>query len=328
MLTGKGYFIWNLTRTEGGDPNKFVQMCKLADIKHVLFKLADGPYQFNGSLTPSQPVDLTPPFVSACHAAGIQVGGWQYVYGYLPTDEAVMAAKRCKEFGITHFLIDAEKEMKGNPTAARVYCEKLRQLMPTATLGLSSYRFPDLHKELPWDVYAKFVDFMQPQVYWVSSTNPGYQLQKSYSYYHSHWPSTPYVPTGLAYGTATPTQEVEFLDTCKALGLTAVNFWSWEHARIYLPECFNAIGNYDWPDPNEPPAPENHTVGTVTVDSTTGLWLRGGPSTADYKITLMPYKSVLYVLSAHKGWLLVETQAGIKGYCSSAYVAQLTPVKE
>ncbi|MEK6255704.1 MAG: hypothetical protein N2C13_00115, partial [Chloroflexota bacterium] len=120
-LNGKGMFIWQLWNTESEDPEAIASLAKEADFSHVLIKVADGTNTYNYDR--DKQYDRVPAVAMALRAQGIQVWGWQYVYGDNPLGEARRAAQRVDGLGLDGFVIDAESQYKesGKKTAARQY---------------------------------------------------------------------------------------------------------------------------------------------------------------------------------------------------------------
>lgn len=242
MIDSKGMWIWNLDRCEGGDPGKIVKAAQAAGLGHVIIKIADGVYEFNREISR---------VVKALQAAGITVWGWQYIYGYNVEREARVAVERIKETGVTGFVVNAEVEYKrpGMATNARAYMAGLRaglgNLFP---LALSTYRYPKRHPEFPYQEFLSRCDVAMPQVYWLEAHNPGAQLRESLRQYQEIT-ALPVIPTGAAWRhgkwEATPADVLEFLRTAEQLELGAVNFWSWEHARVI--GAWDVIASYGYP---------------------------------------------------------------------------------
>ena len=46
-LQGKGFYIWQVWKCEGGDPNAILAEAQMADLSHVLIKVADGANTYN-----------------------------------------------------------------------------------------------------------------------------------------------------------------------------------------------------------------------------------------------------------------------------------------
>ncbi len=102
MIEGKGYFIWQIARTESGDIGSIVNLAMVSGLTHVLIKIADGTGAYNVSATDG---DLVPPLVEALGVKGIQSLGWHYIYGNAPADEADRAIQRVQETGVVGYVI-------------------------------------------------------------------------------------------------------------------------------------------------------------------------------------------------------------------------------
>jgi hypothetical protein len=249
-LQGKGFYIWQILRCEGGDAGAIASTAASAGLTHVLIKIADNSSPYN--IDPNSGKDLVPDVVQALRARKITIWGWQYVYGYDPQEEADIAIHRLKDLGLDGFAIDAEAQYKlpGREEAALIYMERLRSALPEFPIALSSYRYPTYHPQLPWTEFLQDCDINMPQVYWVESHNPAEQLTRCLREFEAIQPFCPIIPTGSAYlqgdWQATPADIVEFLDAAQSLNMTAANFWEWGHTRRYLPDLWDAIANYSW----------------------------------------------------------------------------------
>ena len=249
-LFGKGWYIWQIRRCEGGIASAIAYQAASAGLSHVLIKIADGTNAYN--IDWQTGADLVPPVIQALKARGILCWGWQYVYGYDPLGEADIAIQRAWELGVDGFAIDAEDQYKlpGREEAARVYMSRLRASLPSLPIALSSYRYPTYHPQLPWVEFLEKCDYNMPQVYWVSAHNPGEQLVRCVREFEAISPFRPIIPTGSAYlqgSWAATTQDIiEFLQTAQTLNLTAANFWEWGHTRLYLPELWDTVSDYPW----------------------------------------------------------------------------------
>ncbi len=192
---------------------------------------------------------------------GIQVWGWQYVYGNEPGPEARMAIKRIDQLALDGFVIDAEEQYKlpNREQAARRYAGELRSRFPDLPMALSSYRFPSLHPQLPWKTFLEHVDFIMPQVYWEKAHNPADQLARTLREFRNIGRQRPVFPTGAAYKGGgwrpTPSDTNEFLQGVHASGLPGCNFWGWEFCRRDLPEVWEVIAQHgvSEPAPTIPP---------------------------------------------------------------------------
>lgn len=263
---GKGFFIWKLFVPSGStfvalDPEQIADQAEAAGLGHVLIKVANGVWRYN--FLNGQ--DLCPAVVSALKARDIQVWGWHYVYGENPAMEAETACRRVNELGLDGYVLDAEAEWKqpGMALRARTLMDRIDLIGMNVPLALSSYRYPSLHRELPWDVFLPGVDFAMPQVYWMHAHNPAEQLIRTLDEYAKLAPGMGIVPTGAAFKEwgwiATPQEIYEFMFQADVEDCPAVNFWEWNNCQANLPAGWDEIADYPWPGPvivppEEPPA--------------------------------------------------------------------------
>ncbi len=254
MLTGKGWFIWQVSRCEHGSPAAIADRAAAAGLSHVLIKVADRAHDF-GINWHGQ--DLVAPVAEALRARGIQIWGWHYVYGQQPVDEARAAVKRARQLGLDGYVIDAEGEYESPYMAgpARAFMNTLKEGLPAETLvALSSYRFPSVHRNLPWAAFLEHCDLVMPQVYWLGAHNSAVQLTRSVK--ENNDPKLvgvvrPVVPTGAAFGAgdwlASADDLEKFLSTAQQLKLPAANFYSWDAAGVPdNHDLWNTVSSYDW----------------------------------------------------------------------------------
>ena len=257
-IQGKGFFTFNLSECEGGNPTAIVTAAKDAGLSHVIVKIADGIKAYGKD---ARGTDFTLPVVQALHAAGIAVWGWHYLSGSNPVDEAKIAIQRIQALDLNGYVINAESEYEqpGKEVAARQFLSALRGAK-TIPIALCSYRFPNYHPEFPWTAFLEGCDYHMPKVFWEQAHNAGEQLRESKRQCDALPHARPYIPTGAAYrapGWAPmPTDISDFLATAQSLGLPGVNFFQWEHCRKYLLTNWTAIANYVWSAslPGKPPA--------------------------------------------------------------------------
>ncbi len=271
MLRGKGIYIWQIPRIEGGDPQAVARVAKVANLSHVLVKFCDGPYFFYGKAGLDH--DMTPGLVAALKAEGVPVWGWHYIYGNDPVGEAQAAIRRIQQLRPQGYVLDVEVEYYNKESQAEQFMSMLRNAFPDLPIALSSFRFPSYHPQIPWRTFLSYVDYNMPQVYWVTRHNPGAQLQRSVREFQAMDPYRPIIPTGSAFKynswEPTPGEIIEFMDTAKALGLTAANFWEWYPIRNVLdPSIWRTIRDYPWPWEGEEPPPADITEELVAAWNT------------------------------------------------------------
>lgn len=305
MLEKKGFYIWQIARIEGGNVDLIADLAEEANLKHVLIKIADGISSYNMSSTSG---DLVPPLVNAFEAKGIECWGWHYIYGRSPSNEATKAIQRVQETGVVGYVIDAEGEFKapGMEVAARSFMDTLRRGLPTFPVGLSSYRYPTLHQEFPWDDFLSKCNYALPQVYWVANHNPAEQLERCLAEY-SVITSLPIIPTGSAYAQGdwipTPSDLIEFLDSATENNLEGANFWEWYTAR-QNPELWQTIAEYDW-NGESPPIPPPSTTLRVRVWAH-ALNIRSGPSSSYPVVGKLRQGTRVSVLGLDRAWVRIS----------------------
>ncbi len=257
-LQGKGWFVWQIPKCEGGSPAAIADQAVAAGCTHVLIKVAERTFGFGFDKLGR---DLVPPVAEALRARGVQVWGWHYVYGDNPAGEANVAVQRCRQLRLDGYVIDAEKEYKqpGKAAAARTFMNIVRAGLPNTLIALSAYRYPSLHSQLPWAAFLEKCDLNMPQVYWEQAHNPDQQLARCLSEFSNTrlvGVVRPVVPTGSAYGVPDPAWRATAADITKfyaktmEFGLPAANLYVWDYARSSAnTDLWDAAKNYNWPAP-------------------------------------------------------------------------------
>jgi hypothetical protein len=257
--TGKGILIWQLKNCSGGDPVRLAGMAQAAGFSWVAIKAANGTADFNA--------DLFMPAKSVLEAVGIQVWGWQYLYGAniytgasIAKQEAEAAIRNINRYGLAGWIMDPESEYKRKGAAAwaDTYVTMLRSTFPSLPIGLCSYRYPSLHPELPWHNFLRRCDFHAPQVYWIDAHNPVVQLARSWQELRS-LRDLPVIPIGSAYaehGWQPTVNELDSFDQeAHILGLPGLGWWAWDdHGLEEHPDYWQAVSAHEWGAPI-PPAP-------------------------------------------------------------------------
>lgn len=246
-LQGKGMFTWVIPQCEKGDIDSIISFSKEAQLTFLMPKIADAQFEYQANSP------YLKEFVIKCHAAGIKVIAWQYVYGSNPTAEANIAIEELRKYPYDGFVINAEVQYKNKPSQAEIYCKVLRNAFPNMFIALSSYRFPSYHPEFPWNQFLKYVDVNMPQVYWEQADGTAVkQLERCLSeFYNAKYIQKPIMPTGAAYTNAgwvaKPNDLVNFINAMDDNGLSACSFWEWRYPRTRFPELWDAIVETPFP---------------------------------------------------------------------------------
>jgi hypothetical protein len=261
-LEGKGFLILNLPDCEGGDPAAILAAAEQAGLSHVLIRVAEG---LDACGLDASGVDSVAPVVQTLRTCGIAVWGWHRLHGEDPQAEAAAGITRAQALNLDGYVVEA-RDAFHHPNmndAAFQFMTALRTALQIP-LALSSYHFPNFHPELPWSTFLEFCDMHMPQVTWEQAHDPVEQLQESRRQCEALPNAKPYIPMAAAYATPgwNPTSDeiLEFLNTARSMGLSAVNFHYWEACRQQLPLVWKAAAEFAWPAPSQvrqvpPPSP-------------------------------------------------------------------------
>lgn len=311
-----GCYVHDLRDSLYTGPAVLVRKAIEAGFDYLMVKIADGAVEYNPALTPA--------LIEECHAQGLEVWGWQYVYHKNPTGEGKLAASLVSRYNLAGFAIDAELEAKQAGAAkARAYMGALMAGWPSTTLlGLSSYRWPSVHPELSWDVYIRGgVDLAMPQVYWQNAHNPAAQLARCLTEYAQRWPGLPVVPTGAAYQEAGWRPEkgevTAFAKACQDQGLEDWNWWEWHSMQRY--DLWDTVVATNLPayTPAEPVTPASDLHLAVAVET---LNVRSAPDRTKANVIDQVTRGDLVTLTGRiagaDAWAEVQLPDGTVGWCA------------
>ena len=242
-------WIWELSRSEGGDPAAIAARARSAGITTVFVKSSDG--------ATSRWAQFNPALVAALHANGLRACAWQFVYGNDPIGEASLGADAIAD-GADCLVIDAETQYEGKYAAAQQYLFALR-----ATVGPgvpdrahARSRTSDYHPRLPYSVFLGpgGAQANLPQVYW-KDIGGTVDAVSGHTLAHNRIYGVPIAPIGQTYDDPPPEDVARFRSLWAAYGSAGLSWWSWqatgedEWARLALPVAPPAIPP---PDPGWP----------------------------------------------------------------------------
>ena len=245
---GNGMWIWELSRSEAGDPAAIAARARSAGITTVFVKSSDG--------ATSRWAQFNPALVSALHAQGIRACAWQFVYGNDPIAEASLGADAIAD-GADCLVIDAETQYEGKYAAAQQYLFALRATVgPAYPIGLSSFPYTDYHPRLPYSVFLGpgGAQANLPQVYW-KDIGGTVDAVSGHTLAHNRIYGVPIAPIGQTYDNPAPEDLARFRSLWAAYGSAGLSWWSWqatgvqEWAQLALPVAPPAIPP---PDPGWP----------------------------------------------------------------------------
>ncbi len=234
-LHGKGMWIWQVERCEGGDADAIVARAGEAGFTHLIIKIGYGTSARNGDLST---------LVDRIRQTGISPWAWHYTHGGSPQSEADAGAARFREYPFDGFVVDAEREYEGEPKAAKRYMLRLRELLGGVPVALSSFYLPDKHPSFPWTEFLDLCDINMPQVYW-GNADAVTCLEQSVAQNARF--GKPIIPTGAASpDTGKAAGIAPFAARVREMGLAAVNFWDWEEADA---PRWRPIADLEWRTP-------------------------------------------------------------------------------
>jgi hypothetical protein len=349
MIKGLGFLIWqirSLTPLE-----KTIEEMLRIGTKWVSIKIRDGIFPYNlidqyGNYTGKN--DCLKYVIHEFKSAGIEVGGWSFLYtGSSMAEQARRASQDVSEYGLSHLLVDAEAinalgALWKDPRAA-TWAKQYMDALSTPSgfdVGLCSYRFPSYHPEFPFAAFLKHPKntLNAPQMYWMMAHNPAYQLRKSYLENQSIR-TLPFVPIGAAFREfgwePTPGEIKDFITECGTLDIDGYGFWSLDQA-IKRPEWLDAMAEAAGSlPPEEVPAPETgDTVEAkiLRVQSKLGLRCRSAiipslkygktPGVAYSSSTVwfnLPYDTSVEVLETVVDGKNLWARVGQRQFCAIRY---------
>jgi peptidoglycan hydrolase-like protein with peptidoglycan-binding domain len=220
VFDGSGMWIWYLDKSEGGNLDAIAARANAAGVKTLFIKSGDGATYWS---------QFSPLVVAGLKQRGLNVCAWQFVYGKVPVDEAVVAAQAVGN-GAQCLVVDAEADYEGRYAAAKTYMTTLRsQLQPGFPLGLTSFPYVDYHPGLPYSVFLApgAAQVNLPQVYWKDiGTSVDAAMQRTYV--HNKIYGKPIFPLGQSYNDPVPTDMARFRQLATAYGSSGVSWWSWQ----------------------------------------------------------------------------------------------------
>ena len=219
----QGMWIWYIEKSDGGSLSRIIARAQRYDVGTLYIKSGDGGdfwSQFSESM------------IETFHRAGIDVCGWQFVYGDSPLAEARVAAMAV-ERGADCFVIDAEGQYEGKYASADRYIRDLRaRIGPDFPLSLAAFPYVDYHPSFPYSVFLGpgGATFNQPQMYWKAIETSVRAVFEHTFLYNRLW-GHPIYPLGQTYGGAGPKSIKRFRRFAQNYEGLAPSWWSWQETN-------------------------------------------------------------------------------------------------
>jgi hypothetical protein len=227
---GKGIFIWQASKYYIPDPKAEAAKLKAAGFKWAAVQTCDG-YMTQWLLT-------IIPLINALVVAGIEVWSWGMIYanglnaegwGY---SEGVIAGHHRRTLQLAGHIFDPEaylKRSRGGVGVSFAYVGREEEDI-SEVFGMTTYRYPTLHRTFPWKEVLEGVSFVCPQVYWERAHNPDQQLSRCILEYRK-LTAAPIIPIGAAYGVTgwepTAADLRKFYAEVRLRKLPGYAFWNW-----------------------------------------------------------------------------------------------------
>ncbi|MDQ4069207.1 MAG: hypothetical protein M3203_07020 [Actinomycetota bacterium] len=258
LPSGKGMWIYEPAKTEGGNVAAIVAKAKATGLTHLWVRMGSAWDGFNV-------VPFVNQLLPAAHAAGIKVIGWDFPK-FEPVEadiqRAVTMIRHTTPTGhrIDAFSPDIETRAEGTrltAEAARRYGSLLRDAVGQDYTLIVTVPRPS--KERPNHPYADIVagyDAIAPMIYWLDrqpDTDVAGALRDLAKF------NKPVYPVGQAYdgapeggrkGVPPPEELFRFMRYAQNHGAAGVSFWSWQAANQ---PAWNAIRDaVEFPPPLAP----------------------------------------------------------------------------
>ncbi|HEV7468076.1 MAG TPA: hypothetical protein VGP96_17395 [Candidatus Dormibacteraeota bacterium] len=167
-LRGKGMWVWQYRRTEGGAPEAIVDRAAAAGLRQIWVRVADSQDGFYGA-------DELAQLVPRAHRRGLSVIAWGFPHLYDPVADAAWSRAILDWRGpagdrVDGFSADIETASEGVALSARraaVYLSLVRQARDGRPLIATVYP-PTDHwmAAYPFSAMAPYIDAFAPMIYW------------------------------------------------------------------------------------------------------------------------------------------------------------------
>jgi hypothetical protein len=167
-VSGKGLWVWQYRRTEGGAPQAIVDRAAAAGLRQIWVRVADSQDGFYGD---GELAELVP----RAHRSGLSVIAWGFPHLYDPVADAAWSKAILDWRGpggerVDGFSADIETSSEGVALSARraaVYLSLVRQARAGRPLIATVYP-PTDHwmAAYPFSAMAPYIDAFAPMIYW------------------------------------------------------------------------------------------------------------------------------------------------------------------
>ncbi len=252
--TGKGMWIWEIWADEGGNLTAIVDRLKSSGVTWVAVKLGDSNSLWdsanNSTLYPwASKYGGFAAVIDTFHNNGINVYGWQYIYGTSKWGGGGTEAGVTNEIldipGIDGFIIDAEVEFEasGMTAVAAQYLSAVRAAHPNSFIALTSFASVT-NQPIPWTTFLARCNANMPQAYWaLRPTDPVTEFSNMWSAFETadqNWINEgylasikPIVPIGCENPAGETSYQMhygdiqKFASLCQDTGYVGMSLWEY-----------------------------------------------------------------------------------------------------
>lgn len=261
FAAGVWVWIWNLPKSDGGDPAAIVKRLQAAGCAGVFVKGCDGAGPFTNEWT------AIAALAAALRAAGLGFATWGYNYTGA-ADEAAIAVKLCQTMQPAAHVFDVEQQLENLPrpyAAAMDLTAAVQAALPAQPLAYAPIGSIRNHLRAP---YRQFTDAglaMLPMCYYVGfGWTPQATLGQFYAdvatYELAQQPIYPAYEDAPLAGVGSSADDVQtFATLANAAGAAGISVWVYE----YLDDAgwqrvATAAQTFPAPkQPTPPPTPTN-----------------------------------------------------------------------
>ena len=293
LPVGKGMWIWQPARADGGNVDSIVGRAEATGLTHIYVQTGSTK---QGLLNQQFIDDLLP----RAHAAHIRVYGWDFPKMSDPgadVQRAWGAISRVSPSGdmLDGFTADIETSSEGTALSAdaiTAYTTWLRQAVGDGYPLIATVPAPTAQRRSwPYREAIAHFDAFAPMVYWLNR-DAGTDAANAMAYLSQF--GKPIFPIGQAYdggpeggrpGLPAPEEIINFMQRSQAGGAPGASFWEWSHADQPTWDIIGLAGEFRLiagpPEALSPPMVRSYQTlltGFGFATPTDGVW---GPSTAD-----------------------------------------------
>jgi hypothetical protein len=235
---GKGMWLYEPEKTEGGDVAAIVAKAKAAGLSHLYVRTGSS---WNGFYAG----DFLNRILPAAHAADLMVYGWDFprlidVNADVARAKAAIAHRTPGKHRLDGFSADIETRSEGTQitgAAAAEYGRLLRAEVGSSYPLIATVPRPSPAQNYPYAEVVESFDAIAPMVYWLNrqpDTDVAGALRDLAKF------NKPVFPVGQAYdgapeggraGVPPPEELWRFMRFAQAGGAQGVSFWSWQAAN-------------------------------------------------------------------------------------------------